>query len=155
MRTKMPEMRQRRILTPGEKDSINERISDRKEDMSGGESQSHYIGDRANDPAEAATDAREKRVLRDGEPDSLNKNRRAELEKASKRDEEWMQKSMVPKSHIHMRPGPEDTMFRKCVNEMAGKENSPEFQKVAERWKNDQRQLGRESNLERIRPASR
>lgn len=145
----------RRILTPAETESLQQRVADHEEDISTPSNRNMYNPDRVNDPIERQGNERIKRVLKNGQPDSLNKHQRATLEGNVKRDIEWLQKSMVPKSHVNLRPGPQEPGFRKAVNEMATKENSPEFQTVAQRAKNGLRQLGRDSNLELYRPDSR
>jgi len=147
----------RRILTPAETQSLTTSIKDNADDTAVINHRNLYNPDRVNTPAERETIERQKRVLAQGQPDSINKHERASLENRNKQDKEWLQKNMVPKSHVMLRPNPMDPQYRKAVNEMARRENSPEFQKVAERFKNGMRQLGRfeDANLETIRPSSR
>ena len=65
---------------------------------------------------------------------------------------------MVPGHLLGLMPqkgGVQSMEFRKTSNFMAKKEMSPEFQKVAERYKYVCRELGHieDANLESIRPA--
>ena len=155
MNTKSAPYNKRKILTPAEKQSINERIGDRQEDLV--DSASHYNPEnlRVNDPIQDASHEREQTVLKNGEPEPLNKHEKNQVEKRLNQNLDWLKKSMVPKSHINLKPGTDDNSFRKCVNEMAGKENSRQYQEVAQRCKNDLKLLGRDSNLESFRPATR
>lgn len=154
-----PPQNQRRILTPAEKESLQRQISDHKEDTGTPIDRNLYTPDRVDDPLERASIARAKRVLKNGEPDSLNRAEKQKMEEANKVDVDWLQKNMVPRSHVNARPGPDQNDFRKAVNEMATKENSREFQLVAQRVKNRMRSLHPNdphlSNLESIRPETR
>ena len=101
-----------------------------------------------------------KYVLKQGEPDSLNPQEKARKEKRAETLRAWLQKHMVPRSHIGLRShqdGVQSLEFQKAVKEMAEKEMSAEFQKAAEEYKNIQRELGRDemANLEEIRPMER
>lgn len=154
-----PNRSERRILTPAERESINRRIVEHKEDTEQPENRNLYIPDRTDDRIENAGIKRAQYVLKSGELDNLNRSEKIKMEEANKHDVKWLQERMVPKSHVNCRPGPDQTDFRKAVNEMATKENSREFQIVAQRVKNRMRQLYPNdphlSNLETIRPEKR
>lgn len=151
--------RERRILTPAEREGLKQRIAENEEDTQQPQNRNLYIPERLNDPLERATVAREKRVLAEGEPDSLSRAKKIKMERQAKIYKEWLQRSMVPKSHVNLKPSPSDPSFRMAVNEMAKKENSREFQDVAKRFKNIMRELHPNdphlSNLETIRPNNR
>lgn len=154
-----PKQKERRILTPAEKEGLEQRRREMEEDTNTPANRNLYIPERVNDPMERQTAAREARVLREGEPDSLSRAARIKKEQRAKIDREWLQKHMVPKSHVNLRASASDPEFRKAVNAMAKDENSREFQEVAQRHKNDMRELHPNdphlSNLETIRPNSR
>lgn|SRR3990167_4827292 len=154
-----PKRNERRILTPAEKGSLKARIAEHVEDTGKQTNENLYVPERVNDSIERDGIARAKRVLEQGEPDSLNRSEKTKMEEANKTDISWLQKHMVPRSHVNARPGPDNSDFRKAVNEMATKENSREFQIVAQRVKNRMRSLYPNdpymSNLESIRPPTR
>lgn len=101
------------------------------------------------------------KVLSNGSPDSLSKHERLAKEKMLSQDREWLQKNMVPRTshNIGWRDIKEgratqanyDKAVQGCLKEM-----SPEFQKRANRYKNNMRELDPDnpnaSNLENIRP---
>lgn len=103
------------------------------------------------------------RVLSQGSPDSLSKAERIRRERMIQQDKEWLQKNMVSRKSYNLgwrdiRDGrctkaDYDKAVQGCVNEM-----SPQFQKVANRYKNNMRELQPDdpnsSNLENIRPES-
>ena len=146
-------------MTPAERESLEQRQKEREEDTQAPENRNLYIPDRLNDPLEKATAAREQRVLQEGQAGSLSRAQKIKTERQAKIYREWLQKSMVPKSHVNLRASASDPEFRKAVNEMAAKENSREFQEVAKKFKNLMRELHPNdphlSNLETIRPNSR
>lgn len=154
-----PQRNERRILTPAEKSSLQARIDEHEEDTGRQKDNNLYFPERVNDPQERAGIARAKRVLANGQPDSLSRAEKLKMEEANKVDVTWLRKNMVPRSHVNLRPGPNDPEFRKAVNEMATKENSREFQIVAQRVKNRMRSLYPNdphlSNLDSIRPETR
>lgn len=154
-----PKRSERRILTPAERESMTRRIAEHDEDTKTGGNPNIYIPERSNDKAEQASIDRAKRVLENGEPDSLNRSEKVKMEESNKIDIKWLQERMVPKSHVNCRPGPDQNDFRRAVNEMATKENSREFQIVAQRVKNRMRELYPNdphlANLETIRPNTR
>lgn len=148
---------QRRILTPTETEKFEEAIEQDKSDRK--ETEFTFPGEsRAGSPDLQLQ--RINRALKDGRPELPNKHERLKLEKTAVQLRDWLQKSMVPKSHVRLREqrgGVQDPEFRKAVDEMARREMSSEFQTVAQEYKNIMRILGRpdEANLENIRPDTR
>ena len=72
---------------------------------------------------------------------------------------EWLAKKMVPRKLLGLRlekDGSQTLEFQKTAKRMSEGEMSAEFQKMAEEYKNLQRELGRDemANLEEIRPMS-
>lgn len=151
--------KQRRILTPTETQKFEEAVHTDKDDRQ--ETEFTFPGEsRQGIP----TDEQMKRIqqaLKDGKAETPeNKREIAKLEKRAAVLKEWLQKSMVPKSHVRLRSqsgGVQDPEFRKAVDEMSRKEMSSEFQTVAQEFKNIMRTLGRheDANLEYIRPDTR
>lgn len=93
------------------------------------------------------------KVRSNGSPDSLSKAQRAALEKQVIRDREFLKSRMCPRGLMHVKANSPD--FSKS-KEACRREFTPEYQKVASRYKNSMRQLDQDdpeaSNLERIRP---
>lgn len=101
------------------------------------------------------------KILSDGSPDSLSKSEKTAREKMIQQDREWLQGHMVSRKayHIGWRDIKEgratkadyDKAVQGCV-----KEQSPEFQARANRYKNNMREIDPDnpgsSNIETIRP---
>ena len=104
---------------------------------------------------ENATIRRARRIIKNTQPDSLSKAERCRWEAEAKRFENWMSKWMLRRSQMNLRRT-DSSEFRAAANFHAENENSQEFARVAERWKNIMNQLYPDSperaNLERIRP---
>ena len=150
--------KQRRILTPTEKEKFEERLQEDKADRT--ETESTFPGEVRFPGVEDGQISRIRKTIKEGEPDSLNKYERDKREKRAVFLKSWLIKHMVPKSHVHLRAqsgGVQNPEFRRAVDEMARVEMSPEYQKVASEYKNIMRELGRpeDANLEFIRPDSR
>lgn len=148
--------RERRILPPQERERLETELESRLEDRKFKPGSHTWQPGRVNDPREKAMIQRIKKTLDNGQPDTLNKSERARLEAEERQLREWLASKMVPRSHTQLRAGP-DPAFRKAVNFMAQNENSSDFVRKAERWKNIRRQLEPDdpnaANLESIRPA--
>lgn len=157
MNTTLQKKAQRRILTPTETEKFNDAVTQEKEDQR--ETDFVFPGEsRATLPNEQIN--RIKRTLKDGQAVPLTKAEKLAREKRVALLKEWLQKSMVPKSHVRLRSqagGVQDPEFRKAVDEMARREMSTEFQTVAQEYKNIMRELDRpeDANLEYIRPDTR
>jgi hypothetical protein len=101
------------------------------------------------------------RVLSEGSPDSLTKHERNKREKLIEQDKVWLQSRMVPKKYFNI--GWRDIKdgratkneYDQAVQGLV-KENSPGFQRRADRLKNNLREIDPDnpssSNLEDIRP---
>lgn len=151
-----------KVLSPTEVAGLEREISEAEQMQR--ETDSQYTpsgaGSGRHDPnALSATNdpniARYKRVLMEGKPGSVGHRERVLREKQMEKDKEWLQKMMVPRSHVTLKASP-DPEFRKAVNFMAKMEMSTEFQTVAQRYKNNARLLHPDSpelsNIESIRP---
>jgi hypothetical protein len=155
---KRPVGRPRRILTPTETESFEKIISENDRDKIETDEEYPLPQLLKGDDGQIKSI---KRVLKEsGDSDSLNEHQKMKLEDRGKQLKEWLQKCMIPKSHIGLRPskdGVQNYDFQKAKNDMAMKEMSSEFVQVAEEYKNIMRTLGRpeEANLEIIRPDSR
>jgi hypothetical protein len=104
------------------------------------------------------------RVLSNGSPDSLSKRERVAKERMVQEDREWLEKNMVPRTHINL--GWRDIRDRRTTQKEYDKavkgcvvEHSPEFNKRAERFKNNMREIAPDdpeaSSIETIRPDTR
>lgn len=142
-----------KVLTPTEVEGLQRELDENAADAK--ETDMTFSPNKQYSGETNAVMRRYRRVLERGKPGSLSKNEKIRLERQIKMDREWLQRNMVPRSHAMLRAGP-DPAFRKAVNFMAQKEMSREFQKVAERYKNNARKLWPDSpemaNLETIRP---
>lgn len=94
------------------------------------------------------------RVLRNGSPDSLSKAKRIALERKVAEQREWLRKRMTPRQLYYA--GYNSPDFERAKKSIAANDNSPEFQRVADDYKNSMRQLDPDnsdaSNIERLRP---
>jgi hypothetical protein len=149
--------KQRRILTPTETEKFNEAISEDVKDQK--ETEFTFPGpSRMNVVNEQL--GRIKKTLKEGQAEPLSKSEKQARERRIVTLKAWLQRNMVPKSHVRLRSqsgGVQDPEFRKAVNDMAKREMSPEFQQVAQEYKNIMRELERpeDANLEEIRPDTR
>ena len=144
----------RRILTPAENKGMQQEVKDNKQMMT--ETATTYQPFKSL-PIQESKIKRIEKTLKEGQQDSLNEYDKNELEKEKRELKEWLQKHMVPKTHIGLQPqkgGVQDNEFRKAASFMSNNEMSGEFQLKAERYKYVCRELGHneDSNLENIRP---
>ena len=150
--------RQRRILTSAETEAISRRLKETEDDRATPTNPNIYNPDPVHSRQEDRSTRRARAVLKNGQPDTLSAGQRKKMEYQAKIDKEWMVKQMVPKSMTRLRPDPSNTDYRRGATTMARVENSVEFQEVAQRYKNAQRQLHPNdphlANLESIRPES-
>ncbi len=142
-----------KVLSPTEVQGLETQLRDHEEDRK--ETDGSYSPDRPNSDDADPTIRRYKRVLQRGKPGSVSKQERYKRERQMEVDKEYLQKMMVPRSHVTLRASA-DPEFRKAVNFMAKQEMSSEYQTVAQRYKSNARLLYPDSpelsNLETIRP---
>jgi hypothetical protein len=147
--------RERRILPPQERERLEAELESRLEDKKFKPGKHTWQPERVNDPRERAMIQRIKKTLDNGTPGSLSASEKSRLESEAKTLRGWLRSKMLTRRQASLRAGP-DPAFRKAVNQMAQNENSLEFVRRAERWKNIMRQLDPDdpnvANLETIRP---
>lgn len=153
-------VRKEQVLSPTEVEGLEREIrefEDSKKETEttytpSGSGESRHGGQSSHNDANIR---RYKKVLEQGKPGSVGRSEFILREKQMAKDREWLQKNMVPKSHVSLRASP-DPEFRKAVNFMAQREMSREFQEVAQRYKNNARMLHPDDrelhNIETIRP---
>ena len=147
--------RQRRILTPTETQKFEQQVLENARD--GKETEQFFPGeDRAGIADKQVGNIRTQ--LKNNTPRPLTGAEKNEREKRLVFIKEYLVKNMVPKSGVVLRQqsgGVQNPDFRKAANLMAKSEMSPQFQALAQEWKNICRELGRpeEANLEYIRPS--
>ncbi len=150
--------RERRILTPAEKESLNRQIQNHEEDSKAGGPGYYVPKDRQDSPEEAATIARAKRTLARGEVGPMSRGEKIQVEKRAEQLQGYLTSKMLSKAEMALKPGTGPS-FRKVVNEHSRVEMSPEFQKAATEWKNCRRRMDPHDpgvgNLEHIRPDKR
>ena len=92
-------------------------------------------------------------ALQRGEPPPVERSERVKLEKQVRSDREWLKSQMCRKKLFHVKDSDPD--FKKAVKACM-REQTPEFNQVAARYKNAMRRLDTEtpdaSSLERLRP---
>ncbi len=152
----------RRILTPVEREGLNRELrtieSDRAGEVEGVPRRMQgFIDKEYRGSQQGAMDDRERRIRRtlaSGAPDPLVGNERVKVETLEKQLRESLQKRMITRKMMALRPG--SIEFTKAKNSMAKNEMSAEFNKDAAAWKNLRRRLDPEdpdaANLEAIRP---
>lgn len=141
----------KRILTPTETQGLKERV---EQDTPQPETEDHF-----SLPVSGATLSQKKMkyVLSQGQPGSLSREEKLKKENRVKILTEWLAKRMVPRNLLGLRlekDGSQTLQFQKTAKKMSEEEMSAGFQKIAEEYKNLQRELGRNemANLEEIRP---
>lgn len=153
--------KQRRLLTPTERDGIRREIGEIENDRAGiMEGVPHrFLGGIDQDVKgdERLLDKRQKRlqsVLDVGTPEPIARSERVALETEEKRLRDSLQSRMITRKMMQLRPGTME--FTKARNALAKQEMSAEFSRDAASWKNIRRRLDPEdpdvSNLEQLRP---
>lgn len=149
----------RRIMTPAEREGLAQRLKDEDADNRAGHKNLYIPQDVGTDPTVRETRRRMERTMQNGAPIHLNQREKAQAEKEANKIGEWLTGKMVPKNHVSVRRVEDPLRFRKYVNEMSKNENSPQFCKMAQKWKQLRRKLDPDdpnaANLEQIRPTDR
>ena len=152
--TKTTPPNQRRIVSPSEKADMNRIIKENQAMKT--ENEFTYPGGHAEGGGNDAQVRRVKQTLIEGDTDSLTPQEKQRRENRLKEIIPWLKKNMVPKNAMGLRRLDENNQpneeFNRAKNFMAEREMSPEFQQVAQEYKNICRELGRDSSLELIRP---
>ncbi len=159
---KLPPIR-RRILSPSERDRMEQQIDQNDREARGKLDQDADVGPAARRAYEEQGDrkfldqrsARLKRALAAGTAGPISGAERVNMEKRAKELGGYLSSRMVPKEGVRLRPG--SVEFNRAKNMMVKQElGSAEFQTAASEWKNIQRSLHPDdsdaANLETIRP---
>lgn len=162
---KLPPIRRRQVnvLSASDRERIetqirqNDReISGNMEELKGLSPKSRKAFQEMSDGADLkARNARLRRALEAGSRGPVTGAERSRMEQRSKELAGYLSKQMVPRTATELRPG--NVAFNRAKNMMIKNElANPEFQSVAQEWKNIQRTLHPAdpdaSNLETIRP---
>src|SRR3990167_2619796 len=147
------------VLSDSEIEGLERVVRDDKEDKT--ETSEFYPGEAIKGKGDDPFLKKVKKTLRDGEPRVLNRKDKKLMECRAGQLKGFLQKFMVPKSHIGLRQskdGSQNLDFVKSVHFMAKKEMSREFVDAANEYKDIMRELHPEepelSTVEFLRPDS-